>query len=114
MKRKRFLVLSFAAFLGIMVLSVTASAGSGSSEGLQAYESRDYSKAAALYKKSCDGEVAKGCVNLGSLYANGQGVEQNKIKAYQYWMEAAKMGNTGAQHNLGILCRQNPEACKEK
>ena len=41
---------------------------------------QSYTKAAELYKKSCEG-YAGGCFNLGVLYAKGQGVRQNFTKA---------------------------------
>ena len=40
-------------------------------------------------------------VNLGYLYANGRGVEQNYAKAVKWYTLAAKQGNMIAQNNLG-------------
>ena len=57
-------------------------------------------------------DVLKGCYNLGVLYEKGLGVPLNKIKAYQYWMKAAKQGNANAQYNLDRLCKESPWACK--
>jgi len=74
---------------------------------------QSYTTADKLFKKDCDGGDAMGCNNLGSSYYNGQGVELNKIKAYQYYMKAAKKGNTNAQYNLDILCKQSPWACQK-
>jgi len=73
---------------------------------------QDHSKAAKLYKKACNLGDATGCLNLGYLYAKGYGVSMNKFKAYKYWVKAAKQGNQQAQHNLDILCKQSPWACK--
>ena len=72
----------------------------------------NYSKAAKYYKKACDDGIAEGCINLGVLYYNGQGVSMNKFKAYKYLMKAAKHVNQDAQHDMVILCRQSPWACK--
>ena len=77
-----------------------------------AFYEKDYAKAASLYKKACDAGCALGCNNLGALYVKGLGVPLNKIKAYQYWMKAARQGDAKAQHNLDILCRESPWACK--
>ena len=80
--------------------------------GLLGAIERDYTKAASLYRKACNGRSAEGCNNLGFLYVKGKGVPLNKIKAYQYWMKAARLGSTEAQHNLDILCKESPWACK--
>ena len=48
-------------------------------------------------------------VNIGILYEYS---EKNYIKAYEYYMKAAKLGNTTAQRNLDILCREHSWACK--
>ena len=50
--------------------------------------------------------------NLGQNYYFGEGVESNMIKAYEHWRIAAKLGDLGAEKNLGILCRKSPWACK--
>ena len=47
--------------------------------------------------------------NIGVLYDNS---EKNYIKAYEYFMKAAKLGNTKAQKNLDILCRKHSWVCK--
>ena len=47
--------------------------------------------------------------NTGQIYFFGQ---DNKIKAYEYWYKAAKYGYKNGQKNLGILCKENPWACK--
>ena len=51
--------------------------------GNEAYNKGDYQKAAQLYQKACDSGVAEGCSNLGDLYADGQGVNQDYQKAAQ-------------------------------
>ncbi len=108
---KRLFILSFIVFLGLINLNITANA-SYLSEGEQASGNGSNKLAAKLYKKACDSGFANGCNKLGLSYYNGRGVNQNKIKAYQYWLKAAKTGNSDAQHNLDILCRQSTWACK--
>lgn len=48
-------------------------------------------------------------LNIGVLYDHN---EKNHIKAYEYWMKAAKLGDTYAQRNLDILCRRHSWVCK--
>jgi len=107
-------VLSVIFFLAtVEVGNVFASDAEGWFErGVAAARAGNYQKAASLYKKACDGECALGCNNLGVLYVKGLGVPLNKIKAYQYWMKAAKQGNANAQYNLDRLCKESPWACK--
>jgi TPR repeat protein len=47
--------------------------------------------------------------NAGIIYYFAK---DNKIKAYEYWYLAAKLGNKSAQENLGIMCQDNPWVCK--
>jgi TPR repeat protein len=46
------------------------------------------------------------------MYYNGQGVKVNKTKAYELLLKAAKEGNSTAQENLDIVCKESPWACK--
>ncbi len=46
---------------------------------------------------------------VGLLYDESKG---DKLKAYEYYMKAAKLGNIDAQKNLSIMCKNNPWACK--
>jgi len=59
------------------------------------------------------GEVEKNLhidyLNAGVLYRYSA---KDKIKAYQYYMKSAKLGDTTAQSNLDNLCKESPWACK--
>lgn len=46
---------------------------------------------------------AKAQVNLGAMYADGQGVPQNYKMAIKWYLAAAKQGDTKAQVNLGEM-----------
>ena len=39
--------------------------------------------------------------NLGAMYANGEGVPQDSVKAVEWWQKAATQGHADAQYNLG-------------
>ena len=41
--------------------------------------------------------------NLGLMYYNGQGVEQDYKKAVYWWDKSAEQGDADAQHNLGLM-----------
>ncbi len=47
-----------------------------------------------------------GCSNLGFAYANGRGVEQDHVKASEFYAKACEMGNGGGCYNLGNLYAQ--------
>ena len=49
-------------------------------------------------------------LNSGILYVSS---EKNYIKAYKYFLKAAKLGNTIAQGNLDILCKYHSWVCKQ-
>ena len=57
-------------------------------DGIKAYDTKEYTKAADLYKKACDGEYASGCVALGFMYDKGQDVRQNNIIAKKLFGKA--------------------------
>ena len=38
--------------------------------------------------------------NLGDIYTNGQGIEQNYTKAIEYFERAGKLGNSKSLYNL--------------
>ena len=60
--------------------------------------------AAALkkYKSAAEQGHASAQCNLGVIYANGRGVEQNDAEAVRWYDLAAEQGNASAQYNLGI------------
>ena len=42
--------------------------------------------------------------NLGVMYEDGEGVEQDYMQAVKWWKLGADQGDAGAQNNLGIMC----------
>jgi len=72
-------------------------------EGVKAYNSGNYTKAAELFKKSCDMGNVSGCYNLGIFYDNGQGVRQSYVKAAELFKKSCDMGVAAGCYNLGIL-----------
>jgi len=48
-------------------------------------------------------------LNIGLLYDESKG---DKLKAYEYYMKAARLGNIQAQKNLNIMCKESSWACK--
>jgi len=48
-------------------------------------------------------------LDIGLLYDLSK---NDKLKAYEYYMKAARLGNIQAQKNLNIMCKESPWACK--
>lgn len=65
------------------------------------FENQDYITAAKWYHKAAEQGFAHAQCNLGFLYENGQGVQQNNKKAIEWYRKAAEQGNINAQFNLG-------------
>lgn len=72
-------------------------------DGLAAYHEGFYKEAAARWERATqygDGEAAR---NLGHLYRQGLGVEQDAAIALAWYQVAADAGVVSAQYNLGML-----------
>ena len=73
-------------------------------QGAACEESGDYQQALEWYAKAAVQDFAPAQVNLGALYAEGQGVQQNFQEAMKWYQKAADQGYAPAQFNLGIMC----------
>ena len=60
-------------------------------------------KAAEWFRKSADQGNADAQVNLGVLYENGDGVQQDYSKAAGWFMKSADQGNADVEVNLGLM-----------
>ena len=72
-------------------------------QGEAFYDNKEYDKAAELYKKACDGGDMRGCFNLGTMYANGNGVQKDFSKAAQLFKKACDGGSMYGCYNLGVM-----------
>ena len=78
-------------------------------------------EAVTLWKLAAKQGNANAQVSLGSMYANGEGVEKkNPKEAMKLWKLAAERGNVNAQNNLGLMYftgegmdKKNPEEAGE-
>ncbi|MCI6178773.1 MAG: sel1 repeat family protein, partial [Campylobacter sp.] len=62
-------------------------------QGRAFYNNKEYDKAVELYKKACDGGDMRGCRSLGTMYANGNGVEKDFSKAVELYKKACDGGD---------------------
>ena len=70
-------------------------------EGLVAYHNGDYAKAMELWRPLADQGNADAQYRIGSMYAEGKGVERNDATALTWFQRAAERGNPAAQYNVG-------------
>lgn len=80
--------------------------------GKKNYLSKDYTKAVKWYKIGANKGHKSSQRELANLYYSGNGVEMNKIKAYELWLKSAKQGDSSSQRSLDSLCKESPWACK--
>ena len=83
-------------------------------DGMQAYDTKDYVKAAKFYQQAADQGHAMAQHRLGVLYINGQGVAQSDVRAADEFGKAAKQGLPIAQYYLGVLYQHGRGVVKSK
>ena len=66
-----------------------------------AYREKAYAKAAELWRPLAERGDAAAQYSLGTLYAEGKGVEQNDATAFLWFQRAAHQGVAAAQYNVG-------------
>jgi len=70
--------------------------------GVNAYQDGDLKDAFRKFKILADKGDAEGQFNIGVMYHEGRGVDQNDVEAVSWWTKAAEQGNASAQDNLGL------------
>ena len=98
---KKFLLIAIA-LSALMIQGFAGTAEEYFKQGLRAYDSSDFPRAANFFEKACEGGNAAGCSNLGFLYANGRGVRQSYAKAAKLYKKACEGGDAKSCYNLGI------------
>jgi uncharacterized protein len=92
---------SLAAVVGAVALALAQPVAAGPLEdGMDAYRQQDYAKAAELWMPLAEAGNAAAQYQLGTLYAEGKGVEQSDTTAAAWFARAANQGIAAAQYNL--------------
>lgn len=105
---KKLLIISTAIFIAFTVTAckkqpVPVSTGAEIStqylldEGYKAYQAKDYDSAHALWKTASDKHDPISQYYLGLLYARGEGVNKDDVKALEYYTLSAEGGYADAQ-----------------
>lgn len=72
-------------------------------KGQDSYERGDYQGASKWYRKAAEQGNSSAQINLGAMYAEGQGVAQDFQEALVWYREAAQQGEAVACFNLGVM-----------
>jgi uncharacterized protein len=99
----RTITFRFAIVLVLSIVCLAASAWADYQAGMDAYKNGDYATALRELRPLAEKGFIGAQFNLGQLYANGQGVPQDYVKARQWWEKAAVLGDVEAAANLGTL-----------
>ena len=78
----------------------------------QAYSNGDYEKAHKIWLTQAEDGSPEAQAWLGSLYANGEGVDADDKNALTWYEKAAKQGNSMAQANVGAMYYMGQGASK--
>ncbi len=71
-------------------------------DGYAAYQSGNFYEARQIWETVADQGDARALYNLGTLYAEGRGVNLDLNNARTYWNQAADAGHVRAMHNLAL------------
>ena len=69
---------------------------------LQAQKPIEDSKELRELRAKAESGDARAQFNLGSSYANGEGVVKDDVEAVKWYRKAAEQNNASAQFNLGV------------
>jgi hypothetical protein len=106
----------FVAFLFSLCISLTPSQllADDFRDGVRAYNKKDFSRALALWLPLAEQDNVLAQTLIGSMYAYGEGTEQNNAQAVKWFTRAAMRGSAQAQYNLGIMYEQGFGVDKDK
>lgn len=103
----------FTAFIALALLALAGCAGDPDPvqtirdrhfyDGLAAFNSARYGEAATHWGRAAEFGDVEAARNLGHLYRQGLGVEQDAALALAWYQVAADAGLSSAQYNLGML-----------
>jgi TPR repeat protein len=83
-------------------------------DGFARYTLRDYARAREILEPLAQQGNADAQQLVGSMYANGEGVAQDKARAAYWFSLAAEQRNVDAQFALGIMYRDGASVPKDR
>jgi TPR repeat protein len=98
----------------VLALALGGAAAAGPLEdGLAAYESKDFAKAIAIWRPLAEGGDAAAQFRIGTMYAEGIGVNRDDAEAAKWFRRAADQGDMMAQFNLGASYAEGAGVTKD-
>ena len=79
---------------------------------LEAERKGDSARAAEMYTRSCDAEVARACTQLGTFAWQGRGMSADPARAYSLYMRGCDGGDAAGCFSAAICHRTG--TCAEK
>lgn len=94
------------ALVALVIAAATLFAGAAAAgpleDGNAAYREKDYAKAVELWQPLAERGDPMAQYYLGTLYAEGNGVDQDDEAAFKLFLRSANRGNAAAQYNVGV------------
>jgi len=72
-------------------------------DAIAAYDRGDFQTAFQKFMPAAESGNSDAQMNIGAMYANGEGVEQNFAEAAKWYRLSAEQGNASAQNRLGSM-----------
>ena len=72
-------------------------------EALQAYKTKDYDRAYAIWEDESKKENDQAMTNIGLMYLKGDGVEKDFTRAREWFLKASEYDNDSANYNLALM-----------
>ncbi len=86
---------------GVATALAVPALGEPLEDGVAAYHDKAYAKAAEIWRPLAEKGDPAAQYLLGTLYAEGKGVDRNDTTAFTLFQRAANQGDARAQYNLG-------------
>lgn len=93
----------FPTLLAILLMFSTLAANAGMNEAVLAIKNGDFPSAVRELSAPAEQGNAAAQYLLGLAYYNGQGVQQDYSKAFEWLLKAAEQGNANAQNTIGTM-----------
>jgi TPR repeat protein len=95
-------ILATLAVVGALLFSA-GSAWADFDDGVAAYERGDYATALREFRPLAEQGHAQAQSNLGVMYAKGEGIPEDYVKAHMWWSLAKTQGNKNAPGGLDAI-----------
>jgi len=99
-------IISFVFIVSVIIGGQSPSLANDYTKGVEAYEKGDFTTALKFWQPLAEQGDTDAQYNLGQMYRQGQGVQQDNKTAVKWYTLAAEQGIANAQVNLGVMYRR--------